>query len=315
MKNVNYRCAFIVLYFGPLPDYFAFWARSCEHNDRNFHWFVYNDTYSEPIQYNTAVTIIPYDFRQLRQSMEAAYHLVVPETSQRLVCDYELLLPILRSNDEPFDGFEFVGFTDLDVIYGDIHPFLPNDASCYAMISANKNRPCGPFMLFNRLHLKAILNDNRIIAWLKAHLEKAVWRYGESAGTDDFAPMTGSRQKDALAKRIKFNHLDESQMLMRVAQQFAPVDCRADPLQPTMTRGFNFRKAFAVWENGTLTVYDNRGHARQGAFFHFSRFKKRKRFTIDTTISRLPKWGVYKYGFEAIPSRWTMMKMWLSLLY
>lgn len=315
MHKTHTTCAFIVLYFGALPDYFDFWARSCESNHADFHWFVYNDSISEVIPFNPAVTLVPYGFAQLCQEIEAAYQLPVPSESRGLVCDYELLLASLKRDDDAFHGFDFVGFTDLDVIYGDIRRFLPDDALDYAMISADDDRPCGPFMLFNRKYADRIFRHDGVVAWLKSTLEKEVWQLTHATEAGAFEPMTGSRKKDALVKQTRFRHLDESETLMKIAAQFAPVLCRADPLQPTMTKGFNFRKAFAVWEEGSLKVHDNRGHTREGAFFHFSRFKKRARFKIDPAVSRSHRWGIYKYGIREIASPLTLMKMWGSLFY
>ncbi|WP_419664177.1 DUF6625 family protein [Desulfosarcina variabilis] len=37
------KSAFLLPFMGPLPPYFAFWAKSCEANKDDFHWFVYSD--------------------------------------------------------------------------------------------------------------------------------------------------------------------------------------------------------------------------------------------------------------------------------
>ncbi|CAN2041723.1 hypothetical protein GMMP15_560126 [Candidatus Magnetomoraceae bacterium gMMP-15] len=110
---------------------------------------------------------------------------------------------------------------------------------------------------------------------------------------------------------MNFKHLDESKELINIAELYAPVFCYSHPLQPTMSRWFNHRKAIA----GRLRVMDNRGHIKEGAFFHFSRFKNQSRFKVDFSMLSSNRWGVYKYGIIELKSNLTKFKMLLTLLY
>jgi len=319
---MEYKSAFLNIYFGPLPPYFDFWAKSCVPNQDNFHWYVYNNHISEKIEYNDAVTIIPYDFDRLYNDIRNETEIKIPYEGKRIVCDCRVMIYALREKHEDLSRYDFIGYNDLDMIYGEIKCFMPDNPYQYSMISGNDGRPCGPFTLFNRKYIKNILMDDNI----KNRMEKS---FGDKIYNSDcykdkfleFAPVSGNNYKDKIANMIHFEHLDESEDLLEISKKHAPVFCCSNPLQPTRTNRFNYRKSIAFWENGKLTVMDNRGHIKEGAFFHFSRFKSRSRFKINYTqpirnnIDHSEKFGVYKYGIVRINSNFTKLKMMLTMLY
>lgn len=312
----GYRAAFLIIYLGPLPVYFDFWAKSCVYNGKTFHWYVYNDEVDSKIEYNEAVTIIPYTFEALRHDLKKNLEITIPAENRRIVCDCRMLMYEIRKQTDSLEQYDFIGYSDIDVIYGQIGKFMPPGPAQYSMISANKGAPCGPFTLFNRAYIENMVHHDLI----KNRLEQ---NFGDQTYASDiyrspdmtFAPMSGNSSKDQIAAGINFEHLDESEEISRLAEQYAPTSCSPDPLQPARIKWFNHRKAIAFWENGRLTVVDNRGHIREGAFFHFSRFKNRGRFKIDPEISECDRWGIYKYGIVKIGSIFSKLKMALTMFY
>ena len=316
MPNSKHRIAFLITYLGKLPDYFDLWAKTCAPNHDTCHWFVYNDHVKEKTACNKAVTLIPYTFGELCRDMALKTGIRIPEQNTRIVCDCRVMLYLLRREKEKLDEFDFIGYSDLDVVYGRISRFLPDNAESFALISAHEKRPCGPFTLFNREYLPEILSHPRIKAYLEHDFGKEMYDskiYSQSGAT--FTPVAGNSQKDRIIAQTSFSHLDESEELVEIAKQFGPVHCAADPLQPTMCPDSNHRKAFALWQNGKLMVRDNIGRKREGAFFHFSRFKNRTRFKINPAVLPAENIGIYKYGITEIKSPWTVAKMMLTLLY
>lgn len=316
MNTPACRSAFLIIYLGKLPGYFDFWAKTCAPNHDTCHWFVYNDHIRERTEYNKAVTIVPYTFEALCSDMASKAGIHIPDRNTRIVCDCRVMLYLLRKAEDHLDQYDFIGYSDIDVVYGRINDFLPENPTDYALISAHEHRPCGPFTLFNRTYLGQILSDPRIKTYLEYNFgnqvyDSAAYTEAESA----FKPVSGNRQKDQIRDQTDFKHLDESDELVEIAARFAPVFCSPDSLQPTMTKGFNHRKAIAFWNRGRLTIVDNLGHKREGAFFHFSRFKNRKRFKVDPDVLSADHIGIYKYGFIAYKSPWTFIKLFLTMLY
>lgn len=343
LKDV--KSAFLVLFFGELPPYFGLWAKSCEANHKNFHWFVYNDKIKIQYELNCAVTMVPYTFGEMITDFKNILNINIPDVNTKIVCDCRTVLFALRQEKDSLDKFDFIGYSDVDLIYGQLDKFLPEDMLQYSMISADDNRPCGPFTLINRKYIKNICEDDRIkkrlelsldifynnhnklsatsknenssktTSYEKLHVNTSPNSINKNDEVSKFAPVSNKTCNPEDVKHSNFGHLDESIELLDIAKEYAPVFCKATPLQPTMTPEINHRRAFAIWENGAVTVWDNRGRSKEGGFFHFSRFKNKKRFKVKDDVSNAKKWGIYKYGSIEIYSKWTFAKMMLTLYY
>jgi len=279
--TANMKNAFLVPFFGELPPYFGFWAKSCEINHENFHWFVYNDRTHSRQNLNRAVTLIPYQFDEMTADFRDILDIRIPGHHIRNVCDYRIMFHFLRRKRECLDDFDFVGYTDMDMIYGRLKAFLPRNMRDYSMISADDDEPCGPFTLINRVCMKALPESGEI----REHMESP--------------------------EHESFN---ESRELMKLVSQEKPALCRTAPLQPARTPGFNFRRSFAIWDDGRVEVRDNRGNRREGGFYHFSRHKDKKRFRIRPEAIEHKQWAVHKYGITGLHSKMSRLRLRLSLI-
>ena len=230
------RSAFLVPFFGHLPPYFDFWVNSCEANQKNFHWFVYNDKIDCITRPNPAVTLIPYQFEEMRNDFKQILDISIPGKHLRRVCDYRLMFYFTRKAEERLDDFDFIGFTDMDMVYGRLMDFMPDNMDQYAMISADDGRPCGPFTLMNRTQLHLLAEWDQI----KPEME-----------------------------RVEHRSFNEAIRLMEILSQNLPAFCQADPLQPQMAGGLNQRHHFGIWDQSGVTVHDCWQRKRQGGFYHF----------------------------------------------
>lgn len=274
------RSAFLVPFFGPLPPYYEFWVKSCEANQKNFHWFVYNDTLDGISQINGAVTQIPYQFEEMKTDFKQMLDISIPGKHLRRVCDYRLMFYFLRKVRENLDEFDFIGYTDMDMVYGKLMSFMPANMKQYSMISGNDDRPCGPFTLMNRHQLHLLADWKHI----KPEME-----------------------------RIKHCCFDESKKLLTILSKSLPPFCSATSLQPQMMKILNRRHHYAIWDNGRIIVRDCWQKKKEGGFYHFSRYKDKPRFRIDTTLSSSDRWALYKFGISTPDHIWTRMKMEASL--
>lgn len=215
--------------------------------------------------------MIPYKFEEMKDDFSNILNINIPEHNRRKVCDYRLMFYFLRRHKEPLDSFDYIGYTDVDMVYGKIADHLPENIDQYAMISANDGKPCGPFTLIKRLMLNILLESDEIKKCLEA---------------DD---------------HLKF---DESVKLMNIIKgEQNAVFCYFFPLQPMRSDGFNYKRCLALWENGKVSVRDCRGNKLDGAFFHFSRFKSSKKFKIRGNAIQSPTWVVCRYGIFVVKSK------------
>lgn len=279
--HLSMKSAFLLPFIGPLPPYFSFWAKSCEINQDDFHWFVYSDQIESEQRINAAVTLVPYRFEQLVADFKHHLDLEIDETNLRRICDYRLLLYHFRRSHEPLDQFDFIGYTDMDMIYGRLSRYMPENMQHCTMVSADSGHPCGPFTLMRIDRARLLGNNDTVRAEMVRHHHRS------------------------------FN---ESDALLKIVSGGDAYCCNADPLQPMMVPPFNHRQVFSIWNKGDVTIYDNRGHKKDAGFHHFSRYKGRKTFNICADPETDPIWAVCKKGILPIRSRWTMMKLWLSLI-
>jgi hypothetical protein len=277
MNQQNIKFAFLVPFFGTLPPYFDFWAKSCEANYEKFHWYVYSDQINSPYKFNDAVTMIPYQFEEMRADFSNILNINIPEDNRRKVCDYRLMFYFLRRGKEPLDSFDYIGYTDVDMVYGKIADFMPENVDQYAMISANEGKPCGPFTLIKRSMLHILLESDELKKCLEAE------------------------------DHLKF---DESVKLMNIIKGANnPVLCHFSPLQPMRSDGINYKRCLAMWEDGKVSVRDCRGSKMEGAFFHFSRFKGNKKFKIRGNPINSPQWVVCRYGIFVVKSKMVLFAL------
>ena len=273
------KSAFLVPFFGKLPDYFDFWVKSCEANHEGFHWFVYSDMVKEIARPNSAVTIIPYTFDEMRKDFKKKLGIEIKGHQIRRVCDYRLLFYFIRREKENLDEYDFIGYTDVDMIYGKISDYLPSDMSQYSMICGHNHRPCGPFTLMNRSQI------HRLMEW------------------------EGIKQEMENEKHRSFN---ESLKLKEILSQELPALCKADPLQPQRA-GLDQRHHYVVWNGGEIMVHDRWFRKKPGAFYHFSRHKNKRRFNVDVTAMDHPSWVVFKRGILPAEPLLSRLKFFYSL--
>ena len=274
------RAAFLVPFFGALPSYFPFWAKSCEINSPHFHWFVYSDQIRSRRRVNRAVTLIPYQFDEMTADLNAALGIEITGHDLRRVCDYRLYFYWIRREAESLDQFDFIGFTDVDMVYGDLMNFMPENMADYAMISGDDGLPCGPFTLMRRSDL------HRLKAW------------------------EGMR---SVMEASDHHAFDESLELRELLCENSPFHCQAQGLQPGASRGMNSRHLCGLWRRGRVWVYDCWMRRREGGFYHFSRHKNRARFKVDGTALKDSAWGISKFGIGDSETGINKLKMLASL--
>ena len=117
-------------HFGTLPPQYKMWRASASYNtDIDFLFFTDCDV--EPAK-NIIVHKMPFaDFRQLVQS-KFDFPIVLDRPYK--ICDYRPAFAYILS--EYVKGYDFWGWGDLDVVYGDIRHFVTDDIlSRYKMIS------------------------------------------------------------------------------------------------------------------------------------------------------------------------------------
>ncbi len=128
MKS-RYRLAVLNPYFGRLPNVFPYWLKTCGFNP-TIDWFVFTDderafdgTFEEARPQN--VKFIRLSLNQVRIKIEEIVGFEVPLFRPYKICDYRPAYGLVFK--EYLKEYDFWGYSDLDVLFGNIRKFVTDD--------------------------------------------------------------------------------------------------------------------------------------------------------------------------------------------
>ena len=132
--------AFIVPYFGSLPNYFQLWLTSCKFNP-TVDWYVFTDDH-KGYDCPDNVHVIYATFEEIVRRFQECFDFTLLLTKPYKLCDFKPTYGVVFN--DYLKGYKFWGFCDIDVIFGNIRRFITND-----ILNANdKILSHGHFTLF-----------------------------------------------------------------------------------------------------------------------------------------------------------------------
>lgn len=135
---------FILPYFGKWPVWFDAFLISVKHNP-TINWLCPTDC-EIPKNHPENIKFIAQDLATLNTIVNTVVSVDVPLTPRKF-CDLKPAYGDIF--EEEIKGFDFWGFCDMDIIWGDIRKFMTNDIlSNFDIISSRKNAISGHFTLF-----------------------------------------------------------------------------------------------------------------------------------------------------------------------
>lgn len=136
----NYSTIVIIIpYFGNFPNYFSFWLESCRYNP-TIDWFVFTDDKTN-YDYPKNVHVYYTKFEEIVKLFQKQFEFSVEIPSPYKLCDFKPTYGDVFS--EYIKNYDFWGFGDIDLVYGDIRQFLTEDI----LINHDKVLIHGPFCL------------------------------------------------------------------------------------------------------------------------------------------------------------------------
>lgn len=119
MKSICY----VVPYFGKLPENFQLWLHSCSKN-KTINWLIFTNDRTE-FQYPNNVKVIYNDFSYIKELIQKNFDFKIDINS------YWRLSFFKPAYGEIFKkylaGYDFWGYCDIDLIWGDIRSFITED--------------------------------------------------------------------------------------------------------------------------------------------------------------------------------------------
>ena len=113
----------IIPYFGTFPTYFPLFLQSCRHNS-TIDWLLLTDN-RQSYDYPDNVHVVYTDFSTLQAVVQAKFDFPIVLHQPYKLCDYKPAYGYLFS--DYLKGYDFWGHSDLDLIFGDLRRFLPDE--------------------------------------------------------------------------------------------------------------------------------------------------------------------------------------------
>lgn len=113
----------IVPYFGQFPNYFNLFLQSCAANT-TISWIIVTDN-EEDYDYPANVKRVSMTFSQMQTLVQEKFDFPVALHEPYKLCDYKVAYGYLF--EEELRGYDFWGYCDVDVLFGDLRGFLTQD--------------------------------------------------------------------------------------------------------------------------------------------------------------------------------------------
>ena len=119
----NSSICLIILYFGKLPNYFEFWLSSCKYN-KSINFLLFTDDKTK-FDFPDNVKVIYTTFEDIKNCIQSKFDFEIALDRPYKLCDYKPTYGYIFS--DYLSKFDFWGHCDLDVIFGNLRKFLPED--------------------------------------------------------------------------------------------------------------------------------------------------------------------------------------------
>lgn len=161
------RIAIVIPYFGEWPPWTNFFVESCRSN-ASIDWLLFND--AEPPQNKVRnVKHVRMTFEEYKSHVSDALGIHFDPAAPYKLCDIRPALAFIHA--DRLASYDFVGFGDIDVIYGNIRSFYDDDLlAAHDLLSTHSDRISGHFCLMR--NSDDVINAfRRVAGWAKSMQE------------------------------------------------------------------------------------------------------------------------------------------------
>lgn len=237
----------ILPYFGKWPVWVdAYWLSVAKNG--TIDWLIVTDC-EIPQHYPENIRFVPSTLQELSKHVNEVVEANVPLTPRKF-CD---LKPAYGAIFEEYvQGYDFFGFCDMDIVWGDIRKFITDDIlNQYDIISSRKESISGHFNLFrNSGSIRKLYKE---VPNYKALFEKPKFMWFDEHVLTDY-----------LQDRLRRGSLNYSIFWPKILLN--------------QERGVDSRQEYALdkwlWEDGNIFEIKKQGELEEVAYLHFINWKK-----------------------------------------
>lgn len=262
----------IIPYFGKLPNYFNLFVKSCEKNP-SINWDIITDCSDNIKIFPKNVNIIKSNFENFNYRVKNKISSRISVANYHKICEFKPAYAFLYP--ELVDGYDYWGYGDMDVIYGNLRKFLSDD-----VLNADKILALGHFSLLkNETDINtAFMNKiNGEPFYLKAFLSSKNFNFDE-----DFYDNIN------INKILENNGKD-----VRRINCFADVYYKSGPFRLVVNESIEEKKeSIFVWINGELIRFQKKRNGaiiyNEYAYIHLQKRHMQQGLNINNCFSIIP---------------------------
>ena len=155
MKSI----AIICCYFGKLRSDYKTWLLSCKYNN-TIEWIIFTDCDWGKVPKN--IKIINISFNDFKEYVQKTFEFKICLERPYKICDYKPAFGYIFK--EYLQEYDFWGYCDFDMIFGNIRKFITND------ILENYEK------IYTKGHLSLYKNDSRVNSMFKSNKGKMYYK-------------------------------------------------------------------------------------------------------------------------------------------
>lgn len=245
------KIVLIIPYFGTFPNYFEYWLKSAEKNSTfDFLFFTDNTDYKS----EKNIKYIHCTFEEFKAKIQSCVEFKIVLDRPYKICDYRPLYG--TALQEYISEYDFWGFCDIDLIFGDIQKYVTDDV----LDKYDKIYELGHFTLLRN-------NKQCNELWKLKHHIHGAYRYDEAFKTPYSCHFD---ETDGLTA------ISESQNIKTyVSHDFADIDCTQYNFSVLGVQ-YEAKKSLFVWDNGKLYQYYMIGDQIEKREYLYVHFQKRR---------------------------------------
>ena len=119
------KIAYVVPYFGKLPDFIEVWLKTCEKNP-DIEWLLFTDDHRE-FSYPQNVKVIYMTFDSLQNRIQKLYDFQISLEKPYKLCDYKPAYGEIFKPEISGGRYDFWGYCDIDMVFGNIRSFITDE--------------------------------------------------------------------------------------------------------------------------------------------------------------------------------------------
>lgn len=122
-KSKDFKVCIVIPYFGKMPSYFQLFLKSCEFNV-DFNWLIFTDDNTE-YRYPVNVKKVFMTFDECKNIIQSKFSFKIELEYPKKLCDFKCAYGYIFH--EYLNEYDFWGYCDLDIIWGDLKSFITDD--------------------------------------------------------------------------------------------------------------------------------------------------------------------------------------------